>query len=85
MLFKFLSNNEPLELDLLKQIKKSNYNIKTLSKAIIIKIFRKSYKFFQRLFLKPSIRKKLSELERLLFKNRIDLNKIGRASCRERV
>lgn len=75
MLLKFLSNNEPLELDLLKQIKKSNYNIKTLSKAIVIKIFRKSYKFFQRLLLKPSIRKKLSELERLLFKNRIDLNK----------
>ena len=76
MLFKFLSNNEPLELDLLKQVKKSNYNIKTLLKAIIVKILRKSYKFFQRLFLKPSIRKKLSKLQKIFYKNTTDLSKI---------
>ena len=76
MLFKFLSNNEPFEIDLLKQIKNSNYNIKILLKAIIVKIFRKSYKFFQRLFIKPSTRKKISGLEKLLFKNRIDINKL---------
>ena len=68
MLNKFLFDNEPLELDLSKQINNSSSKINALIRAILIKIYRKSYKFFQRLFLRPSLRQKFSIIEKIIFK-----------------
>jgi hypothetical protein len=67
MLRKFLSNNEPLELNLINQIEKSNSKFISLYKAFFVKIYRKLYKFFQRQILKPSIRQKFSKLEKIIF------------------
>ena len=44
MLRKFLSNNEPLELNLINQIEKSNSRFIALYKAFFVKIYRKLYK-----------------------------------------
>ena len=68
MLYKFLFDNEPLELDLSKQINNSSSKFNALMRAILIKIYRKSYKFFQRLFLRPSLRRKFSSIEKIIFK-----------------
>jgi hypothetical protein len=74
MIHKFLFDNEPLELDLSKQINNSSSKLNSLIRAIVVKIFRKSYKFFQQSFLRPSIRQKLSFLEKLIFRKDHKIN-----------
>ena len=75
MLRKFLSNNEPLELNLINQIEKSNSRFIALYKAFFVKIYRKLYKFFQRQILKPSTRQKFSKLEKIIFSKDYALKK----------
>ncbi len=63
----FFYEGEPLEINLREYIKKKNLSLNRKFIILLIKIFRITYKNYQRIFLKPSNRKVLKSLEKIFF------------------
>ena len=62
---KILYNIEPLEFNLKEQVNKSKYKFFTILYIFCIKLFRIIYKTYQRIFLKPSTRLILQNIEKV--------------------
>ena len=81
---KILYNIEPLEFNLKEQVNKSKYKFFTILYIFCIKLFRIIYKTYQRIFLKPSTRLILQNIEKAFlpkknYKNAENLLQIDKA------
>ena len=71
---KILYSTEPLEFNLRQQIYKSKHINLTKIYVFFIKLFRLTYRSYQRIFLMPKTRILLQKLEKFFFYRKYELN-----------